>query len=248
MMVIILLNVVIIYLMYFPALKDNLLLELIDQAFILIFLVEAIVKLSVLKPRHYFASSWNRFDFVIVVGSLPTLLINFIEVPDTSLLIILRLFRLIRILRFIRFVPNLGQVLEGLGRALRASVFVLVALLVLNLMTAIFTCHFYGEIAPELFGDPLLSIYSIFKLFTLEGWDDIPRFIASRTDLPWLVWVTRFYFVIVVLIGGIFGMSLANAVLIDEMTMDNNQELEKKIDDMHQELRLLREELQKRSR
>ena len=58
--------------------------------------------------------------------------------------------------------------------------------------------------------------------------------------------LTRFYFVIVVLIGGIFGMSLANAIFVDEMTMDNNQDLEKKIDDLFEELRELKNILKKK--
>ena len=41
---------------------------------------------------------------------------------------------------------------------------------------------------------------------------------------------TRVYFIIVVLTGGIFGMSLANAVFVDEMTSDNTQLVEEKMD------------------
>jgi voltage-gated sodium channel len=44
-------------------------------------------------------------------------------------------------------------------------------------------------------------------------------------------------------IGGIFGIGLANAVFVDEMTMDNNQELERKVDELTREIRALRERL-----
>ena len=49
-----------------------------------------------------------------------------------------------------------------------------------------------------------------------------------------------------VLIGGIFGMSLANAVFVDEMTMDNNQTLEAKIDKLQEEIAELKQLLEKR--
>jgi voltage-gated sodium channel len=246
-MIAILINTVVLFLLYFPEFAGNIYLEVVDQLFILFFLVEALVKLSVYKPRGYFGSGWNRFDFTIIILSLPSLLVHVIPVPDTSLLILLRLFRLIRLIRFIRFIPNLTQVLAGLGRALQASVFVLLALVVINFLLALFTCHFYARIAPEYFGNPLLSAYSIFQIFTIEGWNEIPSVIASRTDNDWIIGLTRIYFVIIVLVGGIFGISLANAVFVDEMTIDNNRVLEDKIDTLQEEIRELKELIKNRN-
>lgn len=240
-MIAILVNTVVLFLLYFPQFAGNIYLEVIDQLFILFFVTEALVKISVYKPRGYFANSWNRFDFTIIVLSLPALLVHIIPIPDTSLIILLRLFRLIRLIRFIRFIPNLTQVMAGLGRALQASVFVLLALVVINFLLALFTCHLYARIAPEYFGNPLVSAYSIFQMFTIEGWNDIPNLIASRTENTWIIGLTRVYFVIIVLVGGIFGMSLANAVFVDEMTIDNNRVLEDKIDVLQREIQELKE-------
>jgi len=61
-----------------------------------------------------------------------------------------------------------------------------------------------------------------------------------------LMGITRFYFVLVVLVGGIFGMSLANAVFVDEMTMDNTRTLEDKVDKLHREILELKEMLKNR--
>ncbi len=244
MLTAIIINAVVIFALYFPELKGNWWLLAIDHAFIVFFLIEVIVKLAVLKPKEYFAAAWNRFDFIIVMGSLPVLLEGVIQIPEaTGLLILFRLFRLVRLVRFLRFIPNIEQVMSGLGRAIKASVFVLAALVFLNFMLAIITCHFYAEIAPEYFGNPLVSIYSIFQLFTLEGWNEIPAAIVQTTDSPMTIGMTRFYFAIVVVLGGIFGMSLANAVFIDEMMMDNNKELEDKVDLLTEEIRALRESL-----
>ena len=41
-----------------------------------------------------------------------------------------------------------------------------------------------------------------------------------------------FYFIIVVLTGGILGLSLVNSIFVDSMISDNNDELEKKIDNL----------------
>lgn len=250
MMAAILVNAVIIFMLYFPGWRHEPWLEFIDHLFILFFLLEAGVKIFTLKPKGYFSDPWNRFDLIIVLGSLPSVLVQVIPVPDTSLLIILRLFRLVRLIRFIRFVPHLSKVIAGLGRALQASVFVLLALLFLNLLLAIFTCHFFADIAPEYFGDPLIASYSIFQMFTVEGWNEIPAQIAKHLSehkteagifsTSFLIGMTRLYFVLVVLLGGVFGMSLANAVFVDEMTMDNNDAIEQKIDDLHAEVQELK--------
>lgn len=252
MLTAIIINAVVIFALYFPELKGNWWLMTIDHVFILFFVTEMIVKLSVLKPKRYFSKSWNKFDFIIVMGSLPVFLEGLFHVPEAAgLLILLRLFRLIRLVRFLRFIPNIVHVMAGLGRALKASVFVLGVLVFLIFMLAIITCHFYAEIAPQYFGNPLVSIYSVFQLFTMEGWNEIPAAIVNNRQAPMSdmgIGMTRFYFAFVVVLGGIFGMSLANAVFIDEMMMDNNDELEKKVDNLTEEIRSLRTMLERKEK
>ncbi len=246
MMIAIMLNAAVIFSLYFPEIKEHKTLIQIDHFFVVFFLIEVVVKLFVYKPKKYFANNWNWFDFIIVVISLPSLLMAYLPLPDTSSLLLLRVFRLARLFRFMAFVPHLSMILSGLGRALKASVFVLIVLLFLDLILAILTCHFYQEIAPEYFGNPLISAYTVFQLFTVEGWNEVADVIAENSSGEYAIGFSRFFFVLIVLIGGIFGMSLANAVFVDEMTMDNNKELEDKIDVLHQEIRQIRELLERR--
>ena len=248
-MMIIVINALVIFLLYFPQIELNhpiffLILEVLDYCFVLLYILEAIVKLSVLKPSGYFSDRWNVFDFLIVIISIPSLFhfMPGLRFLDTSVMKILRLFRLIRLVRFVLFIPHLEQLIAGSIRAMKASVFVIIVLFILNFLLALFTCHFYGALLPELFGDPLISSYHIFQLFTIEGWNEIPNaiaFAAQDQDIPYVdlvVGFTRFYFVLVVLLGGIFGMSLANAIFVDEMTIDNNIILEKKIDRLQEQI------------
>lgn len=254
----IIINAIVIFFLYFPQVEANspslyAWLDFIDHFFVLLFIVEAIVK--ILDPeKPYFKDGWNIFDFVIAIASLPSLLlyIGLPFLPNTGVFKVLRLFRLIRIFRFLYFVPRMEQILEGLNRAVKSAVFVLLALVLLNFILALFTCHFYSELAPDYFGNPLTASYYIFQMFTVEGWNEIPSVIAEAAEQQglenamFIIGITRFYFILVVLFGGIFGMSLANAVFVDEMTMDNNQELEKKMDQMQQQIQELKELLQKK--
>ena len=247
MMAAIVLNAVIIFFLYFPQYEHIQWLDILDHVFIAIFLLEAVFKIQEFGWKGYMSDSWNVFDFIIVALSMPSLLTYFVDLPNTSVLLILRLFRLIRLVRFIKFVPHMSMIMAGLARALRASLFVIAALFFLNFMLALFTCHFYGDIVPQYFGDPMISSYTIFQLFTVEGWNEIPSTIAEKMDNRWLVGIMRIYFVLVVLLGGIFGMSLANAVFVDEMTMDNNQDLEVKIDELNEKISELQQFLKNKA-
>ena len=253
MMIAIVFYAFIICLLYFPNIhseeNQNYALVNLDHLFVLLFLLEAIVKLKVYRPKTYFADKWNVFDFVIIILSIPSLMtfIPFFAAHNYAIFKILRLFRMIRLAKLLKFLPRISVIMAGLGRALKSSIFVIIVLAFLNFMFALFTCHFFGKVAPEYFGNPGIAAYSIFQLFTVEGWNEIPASILNEyPDSYWMAGLTRFYFVIVVLIGGIFGMSLANAIFVDEMTMDNNQDLEKKIDDLFEELRELKNILKKK--
>jgi len=252
----ILINSIIIFLLYFPQIEQNesglyYVLENIDHFFVVLFLIEAIVKLRHFGIKKYFSSNWNIFDFIIVIISIPSLLtfVPFFVNHNFSFLKVLRLFRMIRLFRVMSFIPRMESILAGLGRAIKASVFVIIALLFLNFLIALFTCHFYGELVPEYFGDPLISSYHIFQMFTVEGWNEIPAIITEAAEKQNVENVgifsgaTRFYFILVVLIGGIFGMSLANAIFVDEMTMDNNKELEDKVDILLEKISRLEEKI-----
>lgn len=214
----------------------------IDYGCVVYFIVEVVMKVRQHDFRSYWANSWNRFDFIVVLLSAPVLLSPFIEVPDMSTFLALRLGRLFRLFRVMRFIPNRDHLYDGIKRALKASIGVFLALLIVNLVLSLGATQLFGQVAPEYFGDPALSSYSLFKVFTVEGWYEIPDAIAARSH-PALAFLARVYFVGSVLVGGILGFSLANAVFVDEMTTDNIDEVERKIDALSEQVKELKEML-----
>ena len=87
----------------------------------------------------------------------------------------------------------------------------------------------------EAFKDPATSLYTMMQLISIEGWYEIP--LAIQTDMPGAsVFLTRLYFVVLLIVGGMFGMSFINAVLVDAMVMDNNDELDSKVDKLNTDL------------
>jgi len=145
----------------------------------------------------------------------------------------------VRLLRFFRFVPRLPQLLEGLLRAMKSSVFVLACFGLITFLLSLFTCALFRDVAPEYFGNPVISAFSVFQLFTIEGWNEIPGLIAERWNDPMWAFFARLYFVFIVLSCGMFGMSFVTAIFVDEMTLDNNRDLEQKIDALGRQIERL---------
>lgn len=231
----ILINSMIIFLLSFKQFSSNVVLQSIDHSLTIFFIIEVIVKLRYFGVKGYFSDSWNIFDFTIVLLSSITLLTLFMHSGDLTFLLVLRLARVLRFVRMLRFVPGIDHLVSGTVRASKSSLFVVVCLLVYIYILAVISCSLFGNIAPEYFDNPLLSLYSTFKLFTIEGWYEIPDLVAQRTSLLWGS-LTRIYFIIVIFTGGVMGMSLVNAVFVDEMTMDNTESLERQVDRLERKL------------
>lgn len=212
----------------------------IDLLCVLYFAVEAASKIGCSGWGGYFRNGWNRFDFALLALSSPVLLLPAMDTQPFAAVLLLRLGRLFRLFRLMRFIPNRDHLLAGVQRSLRAAVGVVLALMLLNFVLAMGATFLFGKLAPEHFGNPFLSVYTMFRVFTIEGWPDLPALLVERAAHP--VWgvVARVYFALSVLLGGIMGLSLANAVFVDEMTADNNSALEAKVDALHAELRSLR--------
>ncbi|MFK7738431.1 MAG: ion transporter, partial [Pirellulaceae bacterium] len=233
LVVIITINAVALFLDAFPTINARYgdYLEALDFACIIFFTLEALLKIVFRGFDDYWANHWNKFDFLIVILCIP-IIVNFIFPMDTkpfAIVTLLRLGRFLRFMRLMRFVPNADHIWQGIGRALRASVSIFLVLLTLNLILAVGATMLFGDLddpAPEYFGDPLISLYTMFKVFTVEGWYEVPDAFAEANMDAGTVAMVRAFFVFSVLVGGILGLSLANAVFVDEMTVDNNRELE----------------------
>ncbi|MFK7821960.1 MAG: ion transporter [Planctomycetaceae bacterium] len=219
----------------------------IDYVCMWYFVVEAVVKIRLFGFGGYWSRPWYRFDFLIVAASVPRLFMppTALEAGAFALAPLLRIGRFLRFMRLMRFVPDAPRLWRGTIRAMKASIGVFVVLLVLNVILAMGANILFAELAPQYFGNPLTASYTLFKVFTVEGWHEIPDAIVagnpgiSDSQLT----LVRGYFVASVLIGGILGLSLANAIFVDEMTMDNNRELEEQVAELQDQIKDLRTEV-----
>ncbi|MEF8845280.1 MAG: ion transporter [Bacteroidales bacterium] len=216
-----------------------------DNFFTMIFLAEMIFKIREFSFSGYWAKNWNKFDALLIILATPSLVLWIFNLNDIGLqfLLVFRIARVFKFFRFIQFIPNVDKLIKGINQALKASVIVIIGFFIYNFVVSIVTCFLYQHIAPDYFGDPVQSFYTIFKIFTVEGWYEIPDLIAEQTNAV-IAFFSKLYFILILLTGGIFGLSLVNSIFVDAMVSDNNEDLEKKVDELSKEISRLRQNLE----
>lgn len=208
----------------------------IDSFFTLLFLAEAIVKINVYSWKEYWKDGWNKFDFIITLVAIPSLMNIFVETGfATNILLSLRTLRVFKSFRLLKFIPNINGLLKGIGIAVKTSFIVCVAFAILLLIISILSSTLYGKIVPDLFGDPGSSLFTIFRLFTGDGWSEIPTEIAANSS-ELVGRLTKIVFAILFFIGGILGLSLVNSIFVDALAGDNNDEVLRRIDELEKKI------------
>lgn len=232
---VILLNSVVIYLQVSGVVSP--VITVLDVFCTLVFLLEMIIKRKDLGVKGYWSSGWNRLDGILVILSLPSLVEIFLPsgLMDLSVLLIIRLLRVVRFLRVLHFFPNFGQIIAAFKLALRESYAILLAFFVVIVIFGLINCNLFKDIAPQYFSTPLQSVYSVFRICTVEGWYDIPDTIAAAST-PAVGSLVRLYFCFLLILGGIIGMSFINSVFVDAMVSDNNDDLKEKLDEIERKI------------
>ena len=217
---------------------DSLALSVADLVCTLIFIIEMVVKHIEYGFKGYWRDGWNRLDGVLVILSLPSLVAFFVPagvVGNLSVLLVLRLLRVLRFFRIIHIFPNFSTIARNFGKAMRDSYGVFAGFIVLILIVALVSCALFRDSAPEYFATPIDSIYAIFRICTGEGWNEIPDTIAEGSTVITARWV-RLYFSVLLIICSIIGLSLVNAIFVDAMVSDNNDDLEKQVKELNDKL------------
>lgn len=241
-LILIFLNAIVIFLSGFEFSESTqATLTTLDTIFTIAFIVEAWIKIKEWGKEQYFSQGWNTFDFILVTISIPSLLILFLDLKifDVSFLLVFRTLRVFKIFRFFNFIPDIGNLMKSIQAGFRASVLIIISFACFIFVTSILSNNIFGS--HEIFKDPGTSLYSSLKLFTIEGWYEVPDELTETTESAWEIFFIRTYFVLIVVLGGIFGLSFVNAVLVDSMVLDNNEDLENKVDHLKNEISELKD-------
>lgn len=229
----------------------------VDNLFSLFFVIEMLVKIGHYGFRDYWKVGWNRFDFLLIVLSLPSLIMLVLPLEhmiNVSYLLVFRVFRVFKFFRFIQFFPKVEHIFRSVQQALQASVMVLIGFFVVIFIMSILCCFFYQDVSDEMFGNPIKAYYSTFQVFTIEGWNAIPDALLKADmeklndndpeTVPLLstgaAFFTKIFFIALFILGGVFGLSIVNSIFVDAMISDNaeeTEELKEAIDSENEELK-----------
>lgn len=218
--------------------------SILDTCCSVIFLVEMIAKIREWGFKEYWSSGWNRLDGTLVILSLPSLIAYLIPIDamDLSILLVLRMLRVFRFFRLIHAFPGFTQLIKNFGIAMRRSYAVFVGLLIMIVIFAMIGCGLFKDVAPEYFATPLDAIYSTFRIFTGEGWNEIPDTVADGIHSG-VAHIIRLYFCLILVLGCIIGMSLLNSIFVDAMVSDNNDDVKDKLNDIEAAIAEIKEKL-----
>lgn len=237
-----LLNVVIIYFHSFSYFSDYFFyFDLADASITLFFLCEIIYKISnnydkglKAKFKYYWKHDhWNKLDFISLILALPSLGVLFIN--DLELFAgftVLRSLRIFKFIRVIEFIPEGKRIVPQLVRALKAVMFIIFAFIIYSTIISLISVSIYKSYTDDYFTNAFDSFFTIFKIFSGDGFSDVVADITDHPDCSLsFAYFTKFYFVFIVFTGSILGLSLINSIFIDQMTIakDEHDSSEKKI-------------------
>lgn len=207
------------------------LLHLLDMIIVWCFVVEITMKIIShgRKPSDYFRDPWNLFDFVIVAVCL-------FPAEDVHFVAILRIARILRVLRMITLFPKLQLLIGALLKSIPSMGYVILLLSLLFYIYGIMGSFLFGHRDPLHFGNLHLSLITLFKVLTLEGWTDILNIhlYEQGTIQKVPVEVTSvwpfLYFVSFILIGAMIIMNLFIGVIMNSME-ESQREMEQLLQD-----------------
>ena len=122
--------------------KHSFLLSLFDGFILLVFIIEAGIKILAegKKPQNYFKNPWNVFDFLIVFACLLEPILDL----GGEFLPVLRLARILRVLRLVTAIPKLQLLVTGLLKSLPSMFYVSILLFLLFYVYGTLAVFFYG--------------------------------------------------------------------------------------------------------
>lgn len=143
------------------------LIHALDMLILGVFVAEVVVRMGAhgSKPWRYFKDPWNVFDFGIVVACLLPLHSQFV--------VVLRLVRILRTVKLVRALPKLQIIIGALINSIPSMGYVSLLLFMLFYLYGVTATFIFGPNDPVHFGTLPISILSLFRVATLEGWTEL---------------------------------------------------------------------------
>lgn len=206
-------NAITIGLQTFPAVEQSAgtLLTWLDNLVLGIFTLELLCRLY-FERMAFFRSGWNWFDLLIVsIGYL----------PNNGTFTVFRLLRILRVLRLISVIPQLRIMIDAMLKSIPSLGWIVLFTLNVNYIFAVIGMHLYGKDFPNYFGTLPKSMYTMFELLTLSGWNSLARQISENHPYYFL------FFIPYILGAAYIILNFSMGVLVNSMRLAQMEHAEK---------------------
>uniref|UniRef100_A0A8C6YJL6 Voltage-dependent N-type calcium channel subunit alpha n=1 Tax=Naja naja TaxID=35670 RepID=A0A8C6YJL6_NAJNA len=197
-----------------------------EFVFLGLFLTEMTLKMYGLGPRNYFHSSFNCFDFGVIVGSIFEVIWAVVK-PGTSFGIsVLRALRLLRIFKVTKYWNSLRNLVVSLLNSMKSIISLLFLLFLFIVVFALLGMQLFG--GP--FSFPQCSM--TFQILTGEDWNAVMyQGIESQGGVHSGMF-SSVYFIVLTLFGNYTLLNVFLAIAVDNLA--NAQELTKDEEEMEE--------------
>ncbi|THD27891.1 Voltage dependent calcium channel [Fasciola hepatica] len=202
-----------------------------EFVFLAVFMCEMVLKIYGLGGVLYFQSSFNIFDFMVVIASLFEIIWQIFYPSDSFGFSALRSIRLLRIFKITRYWASLRNLVLSLLNAMRSILSLLFLLFLFMLIFALLGMQLFGGEFNFDDGKPgqnfdtfVKALLTVFQILTGEDWNAIMYDgIRSQGGVSNGGFVYCIYFILLVLFGNYTLLNVFLAIAVDNLA--NAQEL-----------------------
>ncbi|XP_022257810.1 voltage-dependent calcium channel type A subunit alpha-1-like, partial [Limulus polyphemus] len=200
-----------------------------EFVFLGLFIFEMFMKMYALGPRIYFESSFNKFDCVVIAGSIFEVVWSSVREGSFGFSV-LRALRLLRIFKVTKYWSSLRNLVISLLSSMRSIISLLFLLFLFILIFALLGMQLFGGAFNFPDGTPSanfntfpIALLTVFQILTGEDWNEVMyRGIESQGGIQGGM-IYCLYFIILVLFGNYTLLNVFLAIAVDNLA--NAQEL-----------------------
>ncbi|EFN73328.1 Voltage-dependent L-type calcium channel subunit alpha-1C [Camponotus floridanus] len=219
-----------------------------EFVFLALFMMEMFIKVYALGPRTYFESSFNRFDCIVICGSIFEVIWSALKSGSFGLSV-LRALRLLRIFKVTKYWKSLRNLVISLLSSMRSIISLLFLLFLFILIFALLGMQLFGGqfnfergTPPTNFNTFPIALLTVFQILTGEDWNEVMYQGIESQGMAYSL-----YFIVLVLFGNYTLLNVFLAIAVDNLA--NAQELsaaeeEQKEEDKEKQLQELEKEIE----
>ncbi|XP_029940538.1 voltage-dependent N-type calcium channel subunit alpha-1B isoform X2 [Salarias fasciatus] len=203
-----------------------------EFVFLGLFLTEMSLKMYGLGARNYFHSSFNCFDFGVIVGSIFEVIWDMIKPGASFGISVLRALRLLRIFKVTKYWNSLRNLVVSLLNSMKSIISLLFLLFLFIVVFALLGMQLFGgqfnfedETPTTNFDTFPAAILTVFQILTGEDWNAVMYHgIKSQGGVHHGMF-SSIYFIVLTLFGNYTLLNVFLAIAVDNLA--NAQELTK---------------------